>query len=84
MKHEHEENIIYPTPPLEALTNHYWRLQRLQEEGHNVTPLLEETWGRIKDIIESEEKVQLAGLRQEIGDLVKEEAKQAKEDDARK
>lgn len=42
--------------PLEELTNQYWRLIKLQEEGKNVQTLLEETWEKIRDLIENVER----------------------------
>lgn len=41
--------------PLEELMNKYYQLTRLQEEGKNVSALLEEVWDKIKEIIETDE-----------------------------
>lgn len=60
-------------PELESLTNRMWQLQRLQEEGHNVTPQLEETWDQIADIIHGEDEVKLKNVRERIQDIIKEE-----------
>lgn len=64
---------IYSANPLETLTNEYFQLQRLQEEGHNVTPLLEETWDKITEVIHGEDEKKLGTLRERISDIIKEE-----------
>lgn len=66
------EGTIYQDNSLESLTNQYWRLQRLAEEGWNVTPLMEDVWGQITNIINGEEQKQLTGLRARIKEIVKE------------
>ena len=64
MKNEHE--TIYEVSPLEVLTRRYSELQRLHETGIYVDNLLEQTWGEIKDLIESDDKVRLGQLRKEL------------------
>ena len=49
-----KQETDYQSSPLELLTNRYWQLQRLAEEGHNVTPAIEEVWSSIADIIHEE------------------------------
>ena len=68
-----EQEPIYQPSPLEILTNQMWQLQRLQEEGHNVTPQIEEVWGSITDIIHGEDEVKVKNLRERITNIVKEE-----------
>ncbi len=68
-----EKRDIYQSDPLESLTNQMWQLQRLQEEGRNVGSALEETWDRIKEIVEQEDRVKLGDLRIRLKDVVREE-----------
>jgi len=73
MNPEIYQKPLYRDNPLEALTNQYFQLQRLQEEGKNVTPLLEKVWGQITDIIHGEDEVKLKNVRERIKDIIKEE-----------
>ena len=68
MEKENKSGLIYSSA-LEGLTNRYWQLQRLQEEGHNVNPLIEETWENIQTIIDNEK---LQTLRGELDQCMKE------------
>jgi hypothetical protein len=68
-----EGKIVYQRDGLEALTNQMWQLQRLQEEGHNVTPMLEKTWDKITEIIHGENEQKLQTLREEISGIIKQE-----------
>lgn len=70
------ESEAYKPSPLEILTNRFWQLQRLQEEGKNVAPELEETWGEITDIIHGEDEVKIQGVRERIKNIVREQVKQ--------
>ena len=72
------EKEIYESSPLEILTNEFWKLQRLQDEGQNVSSLLEETWDKITEIIHQEDKERLKSLRERIKDIIKEENEQGK------
>lgn len=67
------EKDIYKANPLDVLTNEMWQLQRLQEEGKNVTPLLEETWDKITEILHQEDERKIGTLRERIQDIIKEE-----------
>ena len=60
-----KEGIIYQSN-LEALTNEYWRLERLREEGWNVNSTIDRVWADIADIIHGEEDDKLLKLRGEV------------------
>jgi len=53
----------------EGLINSLSQLQRLKEEGLCVDSICEEMWGRIKDLIEMEDKEKLVECREELKKL---------------
>ena len=58
------ERIIYSASPLEILTNERFKLQQLEDEGHNMRPLLEDNWNKIVEVIESGDAKKLGHLRE--------------------
>jgi len=68
-------------PELESLTNRFWQLQRLLEEGHYVAPELENTWEEMVELIHRDDQEKITDLRERIRDIIKEEVIQKAPED---
>jgi hypothetical protein len=51
---------------LESMTNQYFRLQQLQQEGHPVSKIMMETWENIQEIIDNQK---LRDLKKELAQI---------------
>jgi len=58
---------------LEELTNKFWQLNRLLEEGHYVAPELESTWDDMVELIHRDDQEKITDLRGRIQDIIKAE-----------
>ena len=65
MKKEENNGIIYESSR-DGLINQMFQLQRLQEEGHNVDSLLEQTNEQLQSVIDTGK---LQALRKELKEL---------------
>ena len=59
--------IIYDAK--ECLINQLAQLQRLKDEGLCVDSVCEEMWGKIKELIENDDKERLAGCRKKLREI---------------
>lgn len=68
MKKERNSGIIYESSR-DGLMNQLYQIKRLQDEGKPLQSLAEQTFDRIKDLIETQDDRKLEALRDELKTL---------------